>query len=81
MVQTRVDRAHPEQVEATFAPLLEGLSDRALRADVLNVLGDAYFEAGRLIEARKRYVESFDVFNLPGVNKINYRAQRRLGGL
>jgi tetratricopeptide (TPR) repeat protein len=81
MVQTRADRLHPELVEASFAPLLTGLADRALRADVLNVLGDAYFEAGRMIEARRRYVESFDVFNLPGATKINYRAQRRLGGL
>src|SRR5262249_38694618 len=81
MLRTRLERSQPEQVEADFAPMLKGLADRALRADVLNVLGDAFFEAGRMIEAQRRSVESFDVFSLPGVGKINYRAQRRLGGL
>jgi hypothetical protein len=81
MVRARADRSRPERVQAEFASLLAASADRALRADILNVLGDAFFEAGQLAEARRRYVESFDVYNLPSVDKINYRAQRRLGGL
>jgi tetratricopeptide (TPR) repeat protein len=81
MVQARSDRNHPERADELFSPLLLESADRALRADILNVVGDAYFDAGQMEEARRRYVESFDVFNLPGVSKINYRAQRRLGGL
>jgi tetratricopeptide (TPR) repeat protein len=81
MIQARADRSRPELVQAAFDPLLKGCADRALRADILNVLGDAYFEAGHLMKARRCYVESFDVYNLPGVDRINYRAQRRLGGL
>jgi hypothetical protein len=81
MVQARADRTRPELVEEEFAPLLHTSADLALRADILNVLGDAYFEAGQMTAARRRYVESFDVYNLPRVGKINYRAQRRLGGL
>ncbi len=80
-VAARVDRSRPERAQEAFQPLLDGCADRALRADILNIVGDAYFEASRMSEARRRYVESFDVFNMPGVDKINYRAQRRLGGL
>jgi hypothetical protein len=81
VVRARADRNRPELTAAEFAPVLSQSADRALHADILNALGDAYFEAGRLKEARQCYVESFDVFNLPSATKINYRAQRRLGGL
>ena len=70
----------PERVRASFAPLLTKTVDRPLQADALCEIGDAYLRAGRLEEARRFYVESYDLFNIPEQHK-NYRAQRRLGGL
>jgi hypothetical protein len=80
-VQAHLDNARPDLVEAAFGPLLRGTADQALRADALNNVGDAYFKAGEMAQARRRYAESFDIYNMPELFRINYRAQRRLGGL
>jgi tetratricopeptide (TPR) repeat protein len=77
--QTLIDPTHPELAEGYFEPLLDRVADRLLFADTLNVLADAYFEAGRMAEARQRYAESLDMLNLP--QRKNFGAQRGLGGL
>jgi hypothetical protein len=58
---------------------IASLPDRALRADVLDTLGDARFRAGRFDDARESYEQSMKAFMLPKI--INYRGQRGLGGL
>jgi hypothetical protein len=75
----RSNRDRPDLVEAEFGPMAADLADRALRGEILDILGDAYFEAGWLTEARQRYAASYDVFSLP--KRPNIRAQRKLGGL
>jgi tetratricopeptide (TPR) repeat protein len=72
---------HPEWTESAFRPFLDNTADKPLQADILSNVGDAYFRAGRFGEARRRYAESFDLYNMPQLDRINYRAQRRLGGL
>jgi tetratricopeptide (TPR) repeat protein len=82
LVQAQSDPDHPGQADALLAPFLNGpgsLGDRVLRADLLDTLGDIYFQAGDIEEARRRYAASFDLLNLS--RKHNYRAQRGLGGL
>ena len=71
---TLLDPRHPERAEANVA-----IADRMLRADVLNILADAYFRAGRMAEARRRYAESLDLLNLP--QRKNFRAQKGIGGI
>jgi hypothetical protein len=78
-LQLTLDRAHPEAVEQEYGPVLDGLADRILRADILNNLGEAYGRSGLIDESRARFAESLDVFHLP--KKLNYRAQKGLGGL
>ena len=70
----RLDRAAPDGAHIAIT-----LGDRILRADVLNMLADAYFESGRMGEARRGYAESLDLMNLP--QRKNFRAQKGLGGL
>jgi tetratricopeptide (TPR) repeat protein len=77
--QASIDRDHPEIADAILNPLLNRLADRLVCADLLNILGDAYFAAGRITEARERYAESLDLLNLP--QRKNFRAQKGLGGL
>jgi hypothetical protein len=79
VVQARIDPTHPERVEDYWQPLLTGLGDQILRADVLATLGDAYFDAGQAATARQRYADSFKSFLLP--RTVNYRAQKHMGGL
>lgn len=79
-VHSQIDYTQPDLLEEEFGPVVtDFLEDRILRADTLTTLGYAYFEAGRLREARQRYAKSSDIFSLPKV--INYRAHRGLGGL
>lgn len=78
LVQSRMVPDNPKQLEALFAQAQGNLADRILLAEMLNVLGDSYFEAGDFSLARLCYARSFDVFCLPKV--INIRAQERLGG-
>jgi tetratricopeptide (TPR) repeat protein len=78
-ISARVYNTRPDRAEADFGPILNRLGDRVLRADIQATLGDAYFEAGRTLEARRRYAESLDAFCLPTI--INFRAQKALGGL
>jgi tetratricopeptide (TPR) repeat protein len=73
-VHTLLDPHHPEGAETGVV-----VADRMLQADVLNMLGDAYFAAGRMDEARQRYAQSLDLLNLP--QRKNFRAQKGLGGL
>jgi tetratricopeptide (TPR) repeat protein len=73
-VEPLLDRDHPERAEPRVV-----LADRLLEADVLNMIGDAYFQAGLMTEARSRYARSLDVLNLP--QRKNFRAQKGLGGL
>jgi tetratricopeptide (TPR) repeat protein len=81
IAQARLDRTNPDTAARIMEPILEETHDLPMHADVRSILGDAYFQAGRFSQARRFFVESFDLFNLPDVNQINYRAQRRLGGL
>jgi tetratricopeptide (TPR) repeat protein len=80
MLDARVDRSRPETAERKFLPISERLDDRMLKADLLARLGDAFFEAGRMEEARKYYQWSLDVWSvLPKV--VNHRAEKGLGGM
>jgi hypothetical protein len=72
--ETLLDPHHPERAEFS-----DVLADRMLRADVLNIVADAYFASGRMAEARRRYAESLDLLNLP--QRKNFRAQKGLGGI
>jgi hypothetical protein len=79
LVEARIDRGHPERVEAAFGPMVSGLSDQILLGDILNTVANAYLEDGQVMEARRRYAHSYDVFCLPKV--INFEAQKQLGGM
>jgi hypothetical protein len=80
VAQGRADLGRPELVEEGLGPLLgPGVADRALQADSLVVLGNAYFAAGRFQEARRCYARSLDLFQLP--RQDNFRAEKALGGL
>jgi tetratricopeptide (TPR) repeat protein len=79
MSRAYTHRDFPEATEAAYAPLLNHVADRALRADCLSILGDIHFESGRRETARKRYAMSSTAFSLPKM--INYHALRGLGGL
>lgn len=78
-VQRLMDPSRPELVEAKFQKIFSRLADRVLRADILSSLGDAYFEAGRMTEARQWYRKSRSAFGLP--KNINYRAEKGLTGI
>lgn len=73
------ERNMPEQVEALLAPMLPHVGDRLIRADMQSLVGDAYFEAGRLREARKHYAASMKTFSLPRF--INPHAQEAMLGM
>lgn len=79
IVRAQMDRDAPSRVENLLQPMLDRLADRALAADILDTIGDAYFAAGLLDEARQRYADSLRVFSLP--KQINYRAQHGLIGM
>jgi tetratricopeptide (TPR) repeat protein len=79
MSQAYTHRNLPEATEAAYAPLLNQVADRALRADCLSILGDIYFESGRRETARERYALSSSAFSLPKM--INSHALKGLGGL
>jgi hypothetical protein len=79
LVQARLDPSRPERVRAEFERLMTGVADRPLRAEVLDLLGDAYWDAGEAVEARRRYAQSYDSYSLP--KRPNVRAQKKLGGL
>jgi hypothetical protein len=79
LAAARQDPDHPDQVEALMAPMSDHLADRTLLADVDLLLGDAYFRAGRFVEARRRYAAACDAFMFPKI--INTMALKRLGGL
>jgi len=78
LTQARLAAGQPETTAAPLAAAQHGLADHILGAEMLTVLGDAYFEAGEFELARQCYARSFDMFCLPKV--INTRAQERLGG-
>jgi tetratricopeptide (TPR) repeat protein len=79
IAQASMDRAQPGLVDADLDPLRAGLADRVLLADVFNLLGDSYFEAGQMRRARQSYINAYDIFHLP--KRLNYPAQKGLGGL
>src|SRR5262249_23312907 len=62
VAQAHTDLARPDLAEAEFARVLPRLPDRPLRADILATLGDAYFQAGQMAEARKYYAKSVETF-------------------
>ena len=74
-----IERSQPEQVEALLEPLFAFLGDRLIRADMISLVGDAYFEAGRFREARVRYRASLEAFSLPRF--VNPHAQEAMLGL
>jgi hypothetical protein len=75
----RIDRQRPDRVESAFEPMRTDLADRAIQGEIFDLLGDAYWEAGLIAEARRLYAASYDVFSLP--KRPNIRAQKKLGGL
>lgn len=79
VIGVALEQGTPAEIEAGLAPALQGLADHVLHAEVMNTVGDAYFDAGQVAEARRRYARSYDIFCLPKF--INFRAQGRLGGL
>jgi tetratricopeptide (TPR) repeat protein len=79
MVLRRTCPDRPELLEAAYLPLLEALADNAVRAQLLNFLGDAWFEAGQVNQARAYYARSYETYCLPKF--INFHAQKGLGGL
>ncbi len=79
LILARTDFAHPETARPWFRPVLNRISDRLLRADLLSSMGDLYFAAGEFAEARKYYRESLHVYDLP--KEINYRGRRGLVGM
>jgi tetratricopeptide (TPR) repeat protein len=79
VIRTYIAHDDPTDLAGAADPLLAGLADRSLRAAILAVLGDAYYEAGRIAEARERYRASYDAYSLP--KTINFPAQRGLLGM
>lgn len=78
-VQAAMDRSRPQLVDAELQPLVGRIADRILRADILASIGDAYFDAGELVTARRYYEDSLRAFELP--KEINYRARKGLIGM
>jgi hypothetical protein len=79
-VRARSHRDDPGAIADMVDPLLPQLrTDRTLRAALLAMLGDTYFDGGRFAEARARYEASTKVYNLP--KQVNFRAQRGLLGM
>lgn len=78
MVQARMDRSHPHLVEAMMIPLVKRIADRRIKADAIAILGDAYFEAADIAQARRYYRQSLRYYELPKL--VNYRARRGLVG-
>jgi len=79
MTRMQIAPDRPDLVLAEFAPILARSADRPLCADILVVIGDAYFQAGEMQVARRCYARSLEVFSLP--KTINFRAYRGLTGL
>lgn len=79
-MQARLHRGQPALAAGLLLPALENMGDLPINADIRSVLGDAYYQSGNFRQARRYFAESFDVYNIPDMNWINYRAQRRLGG-
>ena len=78
-LRTRGERGNPDAIAFIADPLLSLMADRALRAALLAMIGDSYFEAGRFTEARARHRDAMAAYSLP--KQINYRAQRGLTGM
>jgi hypothetical protein len=78
-LHARVDRDHPDRVEAEFESMRARLADRVLRAEGRATVGDAYFKAGQMMEARWNYAESSQTCTLPKI--MNFRAMKGLGGM
>ncbi|MGA2033381.1 MAG: hypothetical protein ABSG68_14080 [Thermoguttaceae bacterium] len=79
LVNMQGDPTRAEPVAVDLGEILDHCPNRLLRADIVAVLGDAFFDAGRMPAARKCYAESMDLFNLP--KQINLRAQKSLVGM
>jgi tetratricopeptide (TPR) repeat protein len=71
-----------DQAIDTFSQVLElfrqGKSDRNAQADALFLLGEAYFESGQLLSARREYAELLDQANQPPYDAYAGRALARL---
>jgi hypothetical protein len=79
LIRQHMYRGRPDLVEVEWTPLLRDMKDRPLRADLLMLLGNGYYETGFYKEARQRYARSQEAYSLP--KRINYSALRGLGGL
>ena len=77
--RTREERFDPDEIASVVDPLLAIMADRVMRGVLLAMLGDAYFSAGRFVDARDRYRGAVAAYSLP--KHINYRAQRGMTGL
>lgn len=71
-----------DQAIDTFSQVVElfrqGKSDRNAHADGLFLLGEAYFESGQLLSARREYAELLDLANQPPYDAYAGRALARL---
>lgn len=74
----RTDRDQPLRVREVLQPLLDGLVDRPVRADIMATLADCYLEAGQYHEFLPFYKESADEYTLPKI--VNHHAFKGLGG-
>jgi hypothetical protein len=79
LAMAEMDRARPERVKALIEPLVARLGDRVLRADLEERLAGAFFQAGRLVEAREHYERSMAIFSQP--KYVNAPAQEGLLGM
>ena len=79
VLHSRAEQCDAHAVASLVDPLLPRIANPALRAALLSMVGDCYFDAGEFSEARSRYLASIDQFNLPKL--INYRANRGLVGM
>ena len=63
------DRYNPERIQAFYDRLAARVGDRLLRADLMERIGDAFFEADQhgdhLVSARKYYEQSIATFAQP----------------
>jgi hypothetical protein len=78
LVLIYVDRSNPQVAYDALTPLLAGLADGPLRADILNALGRSYVDAGQFSQGISLFSRSADSFGLPKI--VNHGALRGLGG-
>jgi tetratricopeptide (TPR) repeat protein len=79
VLAARRERRDPEATATLLSPLLPRIGDRSVKAAMLSLLGDCYFQNSQMLAARQAYAESLAIYTLP--KQINYRAIRGLLGM